>query len=350
MRSCVLAVSVGCVVGCGSPNAWEVERQASEEATYVAASLTVPGRARVFNTTSGLNLRSGAGASHAVLAVMPVGTVVDVTAGPTSGYYQVIYLGTTGWAYGSYLETVAAPPPPPPTGIWKPRPGTSWQWQLKGTVDTSFNVKMYDIDLFDTPQSVIDTLHAASRVVICYFSGGSFEDWRRDAASFPAAVKGKNLDGWPGERWLDVRSSTVRDIMRTRLDLARSKKCDGVEPDNVDGYTNDSGFPLTSANQLDFNRFLAREAHARGLSIGLKNDLDQIPALVGDFDWALNEQCFEFDECDTQKPFIDAGKAVFNAEYSGAASASRICPKANARNLDTLIKPLELTASRVACR
>jgi hypothetical protein len=138
--------------------------------------------------------------------------------------------------------------------------------------------------------------------------------------------------------------------MSGRLALAEQKRCDGVEPDNVDGYTNATGFPLTGADQLDFNRFLAREAHARGLSIGLKNDLDQIPVLVADFDWALNEQCAEYDECETLAPFIAAGKAVLQVEYGGSARAAQICPAANARNHDALVKTLALGPERIACR
>lgn len=42
--------------------------------------------------------------------------------------------------------------------------------------------------------------------------------------------------------------------MQARLDLAVQKGCDGVEPDNVDGYQNNSGFPLTAQDQLAYNR------------------------------------------------------------------------------------------------
>ena len=241
-------------------------------------------------------------------------------------------------------------PPPPPQGVWMPAPGTTWQWQLSGTIDTSFDVAMYDIDLFDTPQATIDELHAAGRVVICYFSAGSREDWRPDAGEFPAATLGKPLDGWPGEVWLDTRSPAVRDIMRARLDRAAAAFCDGIEPDNVDGYQNDPGFALTAATQLDYNRFLASEAHARGLSVGLKNDLDQIPKLLDMFDWALDEQCFEFDECDTLVPFVAAGKAVFQVEYGGQARADAVCADANALDFDTLVKQMDLGPARIACR
>jgi len=259
-------------------------------------------------------------------------------------------MGGVDDAGGKSDDGGSPPPPPPPAGIWMPAPGTSWQWQLSGSIDQSIDVAMYDIDLFDAPQATIDELHAAGRIVICYFSAGSREDWRSDAADFPAAALGNPLDGWPGERWLDTRSGAVRDIMKARLDLAADKHCDGVEPDNVDGFDNDPGFALTGATQLDYNRFLATEAHARALSIGLKNDLAQIPDLVASFEWALNEQCFEFDECDTLAPFIAAGKAVFQVEYGGQTRANAICDDANALDFDTLVKRLDLDAVRIACR
>ena len=118
---------------------------------------------------------------------------------------------------------------------WQPAPGTSWQWQLSGEIDTSFNVDMYDIDLFNTPASLISQLQADGHIVICYFSAGSWEDWRPDADQFPAAVLGDNLEGWPGERWLDIRRlDLLAPLMAARFDLAASKGCDGIEPDNIE--------------------------------------------------------------------------------------------------------------------
>ena len=229
-------------------------------------------------------------------------------------------------------------------------PGTSWQWQLSGTIDTSVDAQMYDIDLFESPQNVIDELHRKDRIVICYFSAGSWEGFRPDAGSFPQSVRGSPLDPpFQDELWLDIRQlGVLGPIMSARLDLAVAKGCDGVEPDNVDGYTNDSGFPLTGTDQIAYNTFIAQAARARGLSVGLKNDLDQIPQLVDVFDWALNEQCFEFDECALLMPFISAGKAVFGVEY--ALDPPQFCPQANAMNYDWLRKNIQLDAFRVSCR
>jgi hypothetical protein len=247
------------------------------------------------------------------------------------------------------VPPLPAPPVPPPTASrWQPRPGTSWQIQLQGALDTSVAASAYDVDLFDTPASAIAALHAGGRKVICYFSAGSFEDWRADAGRFPAATLGNALDGWPGERWLDTRADGVRAVMRARLDLAVQKKCDAVDPDNVDGYTNTPGFPLTSATQVDYNRFLATEGHARGLGVGLKNDLSQVASLVDDFDFAINEQCQVYRECDLLTPFIARSKAVLGIEYAGATSS--VCAAANAANFDTNMKKLDLGAWRMPCR
>ncbi len=244
----------------------------------------------------------------------------------------------------------------PVTGDWYlPAVADTWQWQLSGTINTAYDVDVYDIDLFDTPATLIASLQASGKRVICYFSAGSYEDFRPDAGSFRSQDLGNEFDDFPDERWLDIRSATVLTIMEARLDMAVDKGCDGVEPDNVDGYVNDTGFDLTSSDQLTFNRTIANEAHERGLSVGLKNDLDQISDLIAFFDFQVNEQCHEYDECAELDAFITAGKPVFNAEYesrlvSDAGARAQLCQAALARNLRTLILPFDLDDSfRFSC-
>ncbi len=247
-----------------------------------------------------------------------------------------------------------------PTGPDSPVPrtlevGNSWHWQLQGDLNTGYDVDLYDIDLFDTDTQIIDDLKAQGRVVICYFSAGSWEDWRDDADDFEQVALGNPLNGWPGEKWLDVRASSLEAVMEARLDVAAEKGCDGVEPDNVDGYANDSGFPLSGNDQLAYNRFLASAAHERGLLIGLKNDLDQISELVAAFDFAVNEECYEYDECERLTPFIEAGKPVLHAEYAETLvndpeARALFCDEMVALGLSSMVLPLELDDSfRFVC-
>ncbi|HEX5499498.1 MAG TPA: endo alpha-1,4 polygalactosaminidase, partial [Thermomicrobiales bacterium] len=154
---------------------------------------------------------------------------------------------------------------------------------------------------------------------------------------------------WPGERWLDIRSPKVMEIMQARIDLAQQKKCDAVDPDNVDVATNHSGFPITLDQQLGYIRGLADSAHTDGLAMGLKNDVEQIPQLVGKVEFTVNEECFKYNECDTLKPFTDAGKPVLQIEYGKAKKAHKICPEANDLGFATLIKKLNLGAKLIAC-
>ena len=129
----------------------------------------------------------------------------------------------------------------------------------------------------------------------------------------------RRLDGWSGERWLDIRKAAwpkFAPIVWRRLDLAKSLGCDAVEPDQNNPVGNNPGFPITLADQKAWYLEVARQAHLRGLSVGMKNGIETVDAdTVAAFDWALNEECFQYHECDLMKPFVDAGKAVFQVEY-----------------------------------
>jgi hypothetical protein len=247
-------------------------------------------------------------------------------------------------------------------------PGTSWQWQIDGeTVDETVlddvdnPKKMYDIDLFAATVGTIDRLHAKGITVICYLETGGWESYRPDAALYPVSVLGNGVEGYPDERFVDIRQINVLlPLVASRLDIAVSKGCDGIEPDlddTYDGY--DTGFPLTQDDQLAFNRAVADAAHARGLSIGLKNgaspDGSFERAMAQFTDWALNEECNAFDECAGYSVFIDQNKAVFQVEYMepNGTRASDFCPSDNSANFDGLLKESSDSLAalpREACR
>jgi hypothetical protein len=209
-----------------------------------------------------------------------------------------------------------------------PQAGDDFQWQLTGyPPDLSVEAETYDLDLFEAHDESIDELHDRGVTVACYFSAGTYEDFRDDAEGFPEDVRGEPLPDFPDERWLDVRRiDDLAPVIEARLDRCAERGFDAVELDNVDAYANDSGFPLAADDQLAFNRWLAEEARERGLSPGLKGTVELAPELVDDFDWALVEQCIQYEECEGFQPFVDAGKAVFVVEYQG--SRDEVCTAA----------------------
>ncbi|KXK14530.1 MAG: hypothetical protein UZ14_CFX002001141 [Chloroflexi bacterium OLB14] len=227
-------------------------------------------------------------------------------------------------------------------------PNTNWHIQYTGDINTNINVGIYNLDLFETDASVIAQLKERNIFVMCYFSAGSYEDWRPDINQFPASVLGNPMEDWQGETWLDIRQiDLLAPVMEARLNLASSKGCHGVDPDNINGYTNETGFPLTYQDQLAYNIWLAESAHARGLSIGLKNDIEQIPNLVSYFDWQLNEECFSFQECDLLLPFIQAGKPVFQIEYE--LSTTEFCEQAKQFGFQSIRKNWQLDEYSETC-
>ena len=249
-------------------------------------------------------------------------------------------------------STIPAPAPSPKsetTEVFSRIPfDATWQIQYTDEMDYGLDVDVYNLDLFDTDSATIAQLHARGIYVMCYFSAGSYEDWRPDVDQFPPDVLGKSMADWKGETWLDVRRiDLLKPVMGARLDLAQQKGCDGVDPDNVNGYENVTGFPLTSTDQAAYNIFLSTQAHARGLSIGLKNDLEQIPELLPFFDWALNEECFYYKECHLLLPFIEAGKPVFVIEYQ--LTPEEFCFQARDMKFNALQKNWELDAYRFSC-
>jgi hypothetical protein len=231
-------------------------------------------------------------------------------------------------------------------------PKTTWQWQLAGEeIDTSFDVDVYDLDAFDTAAEIVASLHLQGRHVVCYINAGSWEEWRPDAADFPDEIIGNEYEGWPGEKWLDIRRIDILGpILQARMDLCKAKGFDAIEPDNIDGFQNETGIPLTAGDQLRFNRWLAAEAHARGLAIALKNDADQAPDLVADFDFALAEDCFDQDWCELLLPFLQKGKLVLDAEYTDTGiTLDEFCPQAKALGIQAILKHRNLDAWRRAC-
>jgi hypothetical protein len=239
---------------------------------------------------------------------------------------------------------LAASAGPASAARWAPKPTTApWQWQLQGRIDVSIPAKVYEVDGFETPRRTVARLHRLGRRVICYLDVGAWESYRPDADDYPRRALGHAYSGYPDERWLDIRAiAALAPILRKRFDLCRRKGFDAVEPDNLAGYENRTGFPLSGADQLRFNRWVAREVHRRGMSVALKNDPGQVRSLLRDFDFAVVEECFEYDECEKFSPFIDAGKAVYSAEYEG--SSAGYCPQARKLGFSTIGKGYDLFA------
>jgi uncharacterized protein (TIGR01370 family) len=242
---------------------------------------------------------------------------------------------------------------------YKPTPQTTFDWDLRSDIpaDFTYTATVIDIDAFENSKDFITDLHAQGKKVIAYVSVGSWEDWRPDKNDFPAEIIGNEYPDWEGEKFLDIRNiDALAPIMRARLDLIKEKGFDGVEPDNIDlnSWTSEElGFEITDADVIAYSKWLATEAHQRGLSIGQKNATDLADQLVTTFDWILLEDAFYEDFQDDAKVYITHNKAVFATEYTDNTSPITfqqvVCPKAQAIRFSAILKHRDLDAFIDVC-
>ena len=258
----------------------------------------------------------------------------------------------------------------PGTAIWHPALHSRWQYQLTG--DSAYpatggvNVdicqrsyqggacarpEVFDIDLYADAAvtgdngtlntAAVRAIHANGARAICYVDAGGIEKGRPDYRRFAEwddahghSLIGKPYPGFPDESYANINNDRGQRDFLLDAQGARVRACaragfDGVEFDVVNAYEDGravTGWSISATTQLEYNRALADLAHRHGLSAALKNDLGQIPRLVSWFDYAVNEQCFQYAECGNLALFVSAGKPVFQVEYS--RPPSRFCPKA----------------------
>lgn len=245
------------------------------------------------------------------------------------------------------------------------KPNTRFAWNLQSApsetaLDNQSGPKVYDFDFLNSNAAQIARIKAKGVDVVCYFSAGTDEDWTPDHDQFKAGDTFGKLPGWEGEQVVDTRSTNVRSIMYNRIQTMHNLGCNGIDPDNVDAYTNIKS-PLTATTALNYMQFLSDTAHNFHMSIALKNSgnlvnqkLPDGQTVVQAYDYAIVEQCYQYKECDLYKPFVDVGKAVTILEYKGTASTwatSADCKDADAKNYDAYLTSLSLNGGpSTACR
>jgi hypothetical protein len=252
----------------------------------------------------------------------------------------------------SFLNAVIASAAAVPPTLWEPTAheaaGQKWQIVLSQTVRMSTQLQptaamIWDLDLFETDASTIASLKAQGKTVICYFSSGTSEPNRPDLSGLSSSDYGAGLPDWPGEKWLNLRSDRVWNVMAGRIELASQKGCDAIDPDNIDGYSNQNGggfYPaLTTSDSVKFLKKMASLARSYGMSTGIKNAMDILGAVQSDVQFAVNEECIANEECDVYDSFVGSGKPVYHIEYGSGSQARSFCSNSN---LNTVVKNLDL--------
>ncbi len=272
---------------------------------------------------------------------------------------------------------------------WTPATNSRWQYQLQAARDKAGNClytstgginvnitgtpftggpavspTVFDIDyqtdgactggtITQENGPAVSAIHGNGAKAICYIDAGTAETFRPDYPQYAAfntncsgCLFGRPVSGFRNEFWLNINNDQgQRDFIlgriANRLDRCVANGFDGVEMDVVDAWSNRTGLTISADTQLLFNTALANLAHSKGLTVALKNDVEQVPDLAPYFDYAINEQCEQYSECGNYTTyFASASKAVFQVEYK--LSISKFCPQANSANRNAIRKTFDL--------
>ncbi|SDF04858.1 Glycoside-hydrolase family GH114 [Mucilaginibacter pineti] len=232
---------------------------------------------------------------------------------------------------------------------WQPVAGVSFDWQLDDISSADvFSGNVVDVDAFTTSAETVAALHAKGKKVIAYMSAGTLENDRPDASLLPKEVIGKVYPEWPNEKWLDIKQlDKLKPWLNSRFNMIIKKGFDGVEPDNMDSYTNETGFNIQLADAKKYADYLISIAHSNGLSIGQKNVPEFTVDYAAKFDWALTEDAFNQGWQNDMAPYIKNNKPVFAVEYTDVTSQStfenNICPAAKALGFSAIFKKRDLS-------
>ncbi|KAH6623208.1 glycoside hydrolase superfamily [Chaetomium tenue] len=227
-------------------------------------------------------------------------------------------------------------------------PGVKWQIIIQNTLDVEAALQptdavVWDLDLYHVARTPEIVTHLRNNdpdaILICYFNAGLAQESDCD---YDTKWKNSGLLGniyspdepdFSDERWVNIKNQTARDWMKDRITLARDYGCDGVDPDNIDGYLNDldnnngTGWNLSEGDYVSFVTELATHAHSlttdRGhtLLIGQKNAPELVEQIGGDLDFAVLEDCKTLNDdedyvfCGDFQTYIAEGKPVFSIEY-----------------------------------
>ncbi|MYX33815.1 endo alpha-1,4 polygalactosaminidase [Streptomyces sp. BoleA5] len=181
-----------------------------------------------------------------------------------------------------------------------PRAGASFDYQIGGGYPPPGGVRVVSRDRTDKP--------APGVYSVCYVNAfqaqpGELSTWRaRDPGLLLRDEDGGLVvdDEWD-EALLDTSTAAKREalaeVVGGWIDDCAERGFRAVEPDNLDSFERSDGL-LTSADNAAFARLLASRAHAAGLAVGQKNTTELLPqrSAIG-FDFAVAEECGEFDEC-----------------------------------------------------
>ena len=218
----------------------------------------------------------------------------------------------------------SAAPPTASGRVVLPEPGVAFDYQIGGAYPPPRGVRAVSRDRTAKP--------APGQYNVCYVNAFQAQPdatawWQahhpdlllRDGSG--ALVIDQDWD----EALLDVSTPAKRTqlagIVGEWIDGCAAAGYQAIEADNLDSHERSGGL-LTAEHDLAFGKLLVERAHAAGLAMGQKNaaGLVERGRSLG-FDFAVAEECGQYDECGAYADAYDDRVFVIEYEPAGLAAA-----------------------------
>ncbi|AGL16681.1 endo alpha-1,4 polygalactosaminidase [Actinoplanes sp. N902-109] len=240
----------------------------------------------------------------------------------------------------------AATPTPAATSAptWAPPPANAtFDYQIGGAYQPPAGVTVVSRDREAAP--------AAGIYTICYVNAfqaqpGTESWWQRNHPDL--ILRDGNGDPVVDEDWNELMLDFSTEAKRTALTGIVGEWIDGcaadgfraIEADNLDSYTRSQKL-LTQDQAVAYATALNSRAHDRGLAAGQKNtaELSSATARKAGFDFAVAEECADFDECDAYTATY--GSNVIVIEYS-RSGFSKACASVGSK-LSVVLRDVDVT-------
>jgi hypothetical protein len=230
------------------------------------------------------------------------------------------FMLTAAIGFAALIGTACSPASSAPAvSITLPPVNGQFDYQLGGAYPPQSSVAIVDRDRSEAPVS--------GKYNICYIN--AFQTQPNEKSFWTGSHSDlllKNSKGayvidpdWPDEYILDTsteaKQNAIAAIEYGWIDGCASAGYQAIEPDNLDTWTRSKNL-LTKADNVGLATLLAQHAHDKSLAIAQKNttDLGSIGRTTVKFDFAVAEECQEYDECGKYTAVY--GNNVIEIEYT----------------------------------
>ncbi len=231
-----------------------------------------------------------------------------------------------------------------------------WILSIDNYENINFKSQIIDLDVLDTPKKVIDILHKDLNIVIWYINVWAIENYRDDYKDFSDEIVWRVYPWWEDEKFLDIKNyDKFKYLILNRLDIAKEKWFDWIEPDNMDTFDNqeETWFKITKEDEINYIKWLNKEVKKRWMFLIQKNAPELSNSLDDILDWVLIEWAFYNNIFKYYLNYIKKWKIVLNVEYTDNTNKDYflqyVCKKSNELWFISILKNRDLDDFILEC-